>query len=131
VAGKTKGATDTVSSTYQGFLDNSNTLFGQPAGGSTPQQSASASLSAPGTLPLAYNPATPTADVPGGTPFSMTDVLTFTFTLGKGSGQDTAAASFTTTADAIVPAPSGVVLALTAIPLLGLGAWLRRRRLAV
>jgi hypothetical protein len=129
VAGTNPNATESVSSSYQGFLDTTDTLFGQPASGSTPGQSASASLSSVGTAPLNYSPGTSTSLVPGAVPFSLTDVLSFTFTLGAGSGQDTANASVSTTA-AATPAPAGAVLALTGLPFLGIGAWLRRRKQA-
>jgi len=127
VAGTNPTATQSVLSTYQGFLDNTNALFGQPGAGSTPIQTASASSNSPGTTPLVFSPGTSTNNtVPGGTPFSMTDVLTFNFTLGAGSGQATANVSASTVAS--VPAPAGVVLALVSAPFLGIGAWLRRRR---
>jgi len=122
-------ASDTVASTYQGFLDNTNTPFGQPVAGSTPLQSASATRTSPGTSPLVYTPGTSTNLVPGGTPFSMTEVLSYTFTLAAGSGQASANTSASTTANPVAtPAPAGVVLALAGLPILGMGAWLRRRR---
>jgi len=131
VSGTTPGATTTVTSTYQGFLDNTNALFGQPGAGSTPLQTATATRTTPGTAPLVYSPPVATNIVPGGTPFSITDVLQFTFTLSPGSGEDTANASFTTNAfPAAVPAPPGLVLALSSFPFLGIGSWLLRRRRA-
>jgi len=126
LAGTNPNAVQSVSTTYQGFLDNTNTLFGQPAAGSTPIQTASASLGSAGTAPLVFSPGVSGNNlVPGGTPFSMTDVLTFTFTLSAGSGQTSANVSASTVAS--VPAPAGVVLALTALPVLGVGGWIRRR----
>lgn len=123
-------ATQTIGATYQGFLANDNVLFAQPAAGSTPIQTASTSQSSVGTLPLVFSPGTSTnVTVPGGTPFSMTDALEFSFTLSAGSGQ--AAANVSASTVASVPAPAGLVLALTALPALGIGGWLRRRRLAV
>lgn len=127
--GSTIGATDTVTATYQGFLDNTNTLFGQPVAGSTAVQTASASLSSLGTAPLVFSPGTSVNNtVPGGTPFSMTDVLEFRFALAAGSGQTTANVSASTVAS--VPGPAGVVLVIAGLPVLGMGTWLRRRRQA-
>jgi|SRR5579884_341726 len=125
-SGTNPNATDSVSASYQGFLDNTNSLFGQPAGASTPLQTASASLGAPGTAALVFSPSTVTTQVPGGTPFSMTDVLTFTFTLSAGSGQDTANVSASTVA--ALPEPSSMMAAFAAMPFLAIGAWLRRRK---
>jgi len=130
IAGTAPLATQTISATYQGFLDNTNTLFGQPAAGSTPIQSASVTLNTPGTAPLVFTPGTAGNNtVPGGTPFSLTDVLSFTFALDAGSGQATANVSASTVAS--VPAPAGVVLALAGLPCLGIGTWLKRRRQTV
>jgi hypothetical protein len=129
--GTNGSATQSVASTYQGFLDNTNTLFGQPAAGATGLQSASASLSANGTQSLVYTPGTAVnGNAPGGTPFSITDVLTFAFTIDAGSGQTTANASATTTAT-VVPEPCSLVLALAGVPALGIGTWVRRRRQSI
>jgi hypothetical protein len=117
----------TVSATYQGFLDNTNTAFGQPVAGSTPIQNASASAAGSTTTPLVFTPGTSgNNNVPGGTPFSITDVLEFTFDVTPSSGQVSANVSASTVAS--VPAPAGLVLALTGIPVLGIGSWLRRRQ---
>jgi len=130
LAGTNPAATQSVTATYQGFLDNTNTLFGQPVAGSTSVQTASASRNSVGTSSLVFSPGTSVNNnVPGGTPFSMTDVLTFTFTLSAGSGQASANVSASTVAS--VPAPAGLVLALTGAPVFGIGAWVRRRRQAV
>jgi len=130
VAGTNPLATQTISATYQGFLDNTNTIFGQPVAGSTPIQTASTTQSSAGTAPLVFSPGASVNNlVPGGTPFSITDVLSFTFMLSAGSGQATANVSASTVAS--VPVPAGVVLALTGIPCLSVGTWLRRRRQSV
>jgi len=128
--GTNPSANQSVTATYQGFLDNLNTLFGQPVAGSTPIQTATATRTTVGTSSLVFSPGTSVnTNVPGGTPFSMTDALTFTFTLGAGSGQTTANVSASTVAS--VPAPAGLILALTGAPVFGIGAWVRRRRQAV
>jgi len=125
--GTNLSATEAVTATYQGFLDNTNTLFGQPGAGSTPVQTASASRTTAGTTSLVFGPATSTNNlVPGGTPFSITDVLTFTFTLDAGSGQATANVSASTVAS--VPAPAGLALLVAGLPFVGIGTWLRRRQ---
>jgi len=121
-------AANKVTAKYQGFLDNTNTLFGEPGAGSTPQQTAVGSNTIT-TVPLVFAPPTSSASVPGGTPFSMTDDLSFTFDLAAGSGADTANVSASTTAT--IPEPSTLVLALSALPCLGFGQWLRRRRKSV
>jgi hypothetical protein len=124
--GTNSSTTEMVASTYQGFLDNLNDLFGEQAVGGTPVQNASATWSSAGTSSLVYSPAIATATMPGGTPFSLTDVLTFTFTLSAGSGQDTANASISTTAtDVALPEPSPLVVLGGALVGFGL---LRRRR---
>jgi hypothetical protein len=126
-------AGNSVVAHYQGFLDPSNALFGTPGSGGTPVLTASASgVPTPPNLtkPLVFAPATGVSIVPGGTPFSMTDVLTFTFNVTPGSGQDTANVSASTAATA-VPAPAGLALALAGLPVLGIGGWLRRRRQSV
>src|SRR5205085_2520500 len=77
------GNTISVAATNQGFLDNSNTLAtnNAPGGASTPLQSASASLGGTGTAFLNYNPGTGVnPNVPGGTPFTLTQKFKFTVT---------------------------------------------------
>jgi len=129
VAGSTSGAGVTVTSSYQGFLDPTNTLFGQPGTGATPLESASASSTGVTTTPLVFKDATATANVPGATPYALTDVLTFKFTLDAGSGQNTANVSASTVVSP-VPEPSSLLAALAGAPVLGLGVWMRRRRRA-
>jgi hypothetical protein len=126
------GATASATSTYQGFLDNTNTLYGTPAAGGTPLQTASTSTPPGLTNPLVYSPAVAVnPNAPGGTAsFSLTDDLFFKVTVGAGGGTNFGA-SFTTDVTQIVPAPAGLVLALTGLPVLGVGTWLRRRRASV
>jgi len=59
---------------------------------------------------------------PLGATFTLGNVSTVHFTGGNGT------ANFTVTTLAPVPAPAGVVLALTSLPMLGIGGWIRRRR---
>lgn len=129
--GSNLSASQSVAVDYQGFLDNSNTLFGQPVAGSTPTISDSATRTTVGTTSLdlgnSVNPLVP--GITAGSKFSMTDVLVFTFTVDAGSGQT--AANISASSVASVPAPAGLVLALTGLPALGIGGWLRRRRQAV
>ncbi|HTU19784.1 MAG TPA: hypothetical protein VMG10_17105 [Gemmataceae bacterium] len=133
-------ANSSVTATYQGYLDTTNTLFGQgtvvsglftePAAGSTPLLTASASGTPPPpnlTSSLVFSPGVGTSLVPGSAPFSLTDVLTFTFT-SDGTGPDTANVSAGTVASA--PEPATMITALAAMPFLGIGAWLRRRKQA-
>jgi len=131
LAGTNPLSTQSVSATYQGFLaPNTNTLFAQPVSGATPIQTATASRTSVGTSSLVFSPGTAiNPSVPGGTPFVLTDVIEFTFTLSAGSGQTSATVSGSTVAS--VPVPAGVILALTGFPVLGAGAWLRRRRKTV
>jgi hypothetical protein len=119
-----------VAATNQGFVDNSNTLATtvSPGGVSTTKANASASLGGVGTDPLVYSPSPATQTASGGTPFALTQVFVYTFSAGAGAG-DSAGGSGTVSVTT-VPAPSEFVLGLTAIPFLGIGAWLRRRRLA-
>jgi len=122
--------TMTVAASFNGFLDNTNALLGMPVAGMTPTQNASASLSNTGTAPLVYTPGTSVnPSVPGGVPFSMTSSILYDVTLTGAGGQHSFNSSFNLTA--AVPAPAGVVLALTGLPVLGIGGWIRRRRQAV
>src|SRR5262249_32739056 len=82
------GAGDTVTASYQGVLDSTNTPFGDGTGvalgapptpsaaSSTPLQTASASGS---PAALVYTPVTSTNLVGSATPFALTAVATFTF----------------------------------------------------
>jgi hypothetical protein len=60
-----------------------------------------------------------------GSPYSLTSVATFTV---SGGGQGNFSDHINVTP---IPAPAGVVLALTAMPILSIGAWLRRRKVQV
>jgi len=123
---------NSVSANYQGSLDPTNALFGTPASGTTSPLTGTIVTVAPAvSQPLILLPGTSSKLVPGGTPFSMMDVVSLTFFANPGSGQDTANVSGSTVAT--VPAPAGLVLILSGLPCVGIGTWLRRRqvRLAV
>ena len=126
--GHVGGGSNTVFATNQGFLDNSNTLATTltPGGAFTPLATATAVASGTSTSNLNYTPSPGiNAATPGGTPFNMTQVFSFKFTVTGGS-QSTANVSGTVVAS--VPAPAGLTLALAGAPFLGVGTWLRRRR---
>jgi len=63
---------------------------------------------------------------PGGSTFTLGNFASVAFT-GTGTQQ----ANFTVTTLAPVPEPATMMAAFTALPFLGLGAWLRRRKLAI
>jgi hypothetical protein len=108
------------------YGNDTNSLYGNAVG----QAGTSPTVSAPN------NVVTPTI-LPGGTQsvvfnavpsYSMTEILTINFsspTGGSVSLSSDGSTSFTN------PAPAGLVLALTGAPVLGLGALLRRRKVAV
>jgi hypothetical protein len=122
------GTAETVTATNQGFIDNSNLLPGlSPGGTSTPLANASATLGGTGTATLLYNPSPGTAVAPGGVPFALSEVFTYTFAAGTYTGGGTADVSGSVSVTP-VPAPAGFMLALAGLPCLGIGAWLRRRR---
>lgn len=120
--------TMTVGANYYGVLSSTNALYTLPTGSNnTPLMTGSGSISGvgnTGTLPL--NPATATAVVSSAAPFSLTSDLTYTITASGDINGDTVGESISTAASAI-PAPAGLILALTGLPCLGLGRWLRRR----
>jgi len=125
--------TGLVQASYQSFLDNTNAqplpangaAFAAPGGAFT----AALTGSATSIGGLALSPTTASnTNVPGGTPFTMSTVMGYTFTLDSGV---LGSANISGSSVAAVPAPAGVVLALTGLPVLGIGGWLRRRRQAV
>jgi len=60
---------------------------------------------------------------PASAPYSLTQRITITLAAGGSSGYDTSGNASLSA----VPAPAGLVLALTGMPVLGIGAWVRRR----
>jgi hypothetical protein len=130
------GSTVAVSSL--GFLDASNTQFGNGVGGtvavssgispvstnaqSTPITSSGTLAGVGATSNYTLNQADNT--VASSTPFSLTNVSYFTFTAQAGDYANLSN-SVSTVA---TPAPAGLVLILSGVPCLGVGAWLRRRR---
>jgi len=120
----------TMSATNQGFVDSSfgNGVAGlNPAGTSTTLANASATSTPGNTGTLNYNPSPSTVLAAGGTPFTLTQVFTFS----AGTGQTVATGSTFDVSGSVsvapVPVPAGLVLALTGLPCLGAGTWLRRR----
>jgi len=114
----------------EGFLDNTNGLFGVPGVGGSGTTTATNTAAVVTGLPSAFNFSGTAVNygVPGisaGQKFSMTNDVKMSFTLGSGSQDDLVGVSLTTIAS--VPAPAGLGLALAGIPCLGFGTWLRRR----
>jgi hypothetical protein len=107
IGGTMNGSLSSVRS--QAFFDSSNKLFGT---GGTPSAN---------QLFTSSGPFSGSADfgVTGGTPYSLTEIITITAGAGGGAGSGDAGI--------VAPAPAGLVLALTGMPFLGLGVWLRRR----
>lgn len=104
---------------FNGYLANSNKEYGgvpNPVPG-TPGAS---------TISVATTLANPNASASGiaVAPYSMSSQSSFTNTGGNNVGF-----SFDNRLTFSTPAPAGLLLALMGTPLLGLGAWIRRRRL--
>jgi len=126
------GGVVTLATTNQSFLDTSGAayvpgaVYAAPGGVGTGV--ATGSNSTTSTLPMNFLQDTVGANnIPGATPFTITNVITLTFTLDSGgSGQGGLSSSTLVT----VPAPAGLVLALTGVPCLGLVSRFRRRRTA-
>jgi hypothetical protein len=127
--GSTGGAFD-LTATNQGFVDTSNALAGlNPGGTSTPIANASASISGTGTASLVYTPSPSTNTAPGGVPFTLTQVFTFTSS-NAGTIGNSVNISGSVSVSA-VPEPSSLLSALAGVPVLGMGVWVRRRRRSV
>jgi len=108
IGGTLSGAIASVKA--EATFDNTNTLFGGTAPPGYSQTFTSSPISGVGGFTIT-----------GGTPYSLTQriIITATGQGGLTSGDFELQAA---------PAPAGLVLALTGMPVLGLGAWLRRRR---
>jgi hypothetical protein len=103
--------------TVQQYADPTNTLFG--TGPNTPGPQGPFDISADGgygsTAQVLFNK--------GAGDYAITDVLTFDLSPDSNTSGDSQSIVTNT------PAPAGLVLVLTGIPALGLGTWLRRRRM--
>jgi len=127
----------TSAGTFQSVADfNSGVLFGGLPGvpGSAPPGSeATTGLQPFLVAPLVNLTTSASGDASVTTfataPFSLSNEFRFALLTIAGGGQSL---QFTgTTSLTALPAPAGVVLALTALPVLGFGHWLRRRRTQV
>jgi hypothetical protein len=104
---------------YQGYADKGNNLFGV---GDFTTGLQSATFVSPGSY--ATGTATGNFSRIDGNPYSLTSVVNFTLSGGghaNYAGQENVFPS-------PAPAPAGLLLALTALPLLGAHGWLRRRK---
>ncbi len=96
--------------TYQTFQDTANNDFG--------------STSSSGILSFTSSPYSGSGLLPvsAATSYSLTQTITINYGTGV-TGTTSGDAEMTAT-----PAPAGLLLALSGMPVLGVGAWLRRRR---
>lgn len=116
LGGSVSTGTLTMTNIFQAYADAGNTLRGTTAftTGSqtaTPNGSTFDTGSATGTFLRTGS-------------YSLTTITTFTL---SGGGVANFSSHENLNAPSAVPVPSGLVLALTGIPVLGLGAWVRRR----
>jgi hypothetical protein len=102
-------ASNNLASTFTGYLDNGNKEFGGIIG--------SADYSVSTSTPPGVN--TNSVEATGNAPYSLSADTMFTGTAGGFSSWDNMVT--------FAPAPNGLILALCAMPVLGLAAWLRRR----
>jgi hypothetical protein len=108
------------------YGNDTNLAYGNATGqaGTSPPLSGTSNVAT--TATLGVNNGKSSTAFSATAPYSMTEALTITFTSGGGSASFSTD-SFTTFA-ATAPEPGTIAMALTALPLLGLGAWARRRR---
>jgi len=132
-AGVSTGAALNVS-TFQSFVDYGNNVFGGLATnppvvpGATDTTGLQAFIVPTTTTTANFGDTRTKLTTVASTPFSLSNEFRFTgLSLAAGASIHLTG----TTNLSAVPAPAGVVLALTGAPLLGLGHWLRRRKAAV
>jgi len=110
IGGTLSGAVSSVK--FETGFSNANTLFGGAAAVS--QTFVTTAYSQGGSF-----------NVTGSTPYSLTERIVITAGATSG-GLATGDAEIQSTSS--VPAPAGLALALAGLPVLGIGAWIRRRR---
>jgi len=128
------GIGNTVVGNTLGFLDPGNAEFGQvtvngngsvsPNAQSTPASTTGTINGTGGSVSMVYTPGTGSALVTSTVPFSLTNVSYFTFTGAAGDFANISNSVATTA----TPAPAGLVLAFSGLPVLGIGRWLKGRR---
>jgi hypothetical protein len=96
--------------TFQSWLDTTNTEFGMPASGTGGVQNLTPGISN-----------TINTEVPFAVPFSLTNQ--FEWTVGSSGG----VTSFDGLTTVTTPAPAGLLLLVSGLPVFGF-AWLRRRK---
>jgi len=113
---------------FQAWADDNNLLYGgtvlAPSAGAVttgPQVSGSVTVGAGQTLAIPFTPGTNSVPFPGSQPFSITQQITFV--LGAGAN-----VTFNGQSVVSVPAPAGLMLAVAALPCLGLGFFRRRQK---
>jgi hypothetical protein len=105
-----------VTESGQGWLDQSNQLYAGATGGP-------GGTNILATTGLLTAPAKGSTTFSGDVPYSWTEQYTLSGLVLAGTGISTDNRETIS-----VPAPAGLVLAITGMPVLGLGAWFRRRR---
>jgi hypothetical protein len=115
LGGSVNTPTLTLSNIYQAWIDQANALFGMPAGGTNGLQTAAANGST-------FDTGSASGNFARSGNFSLTAEANFQLTAG-GKANYSAHVNVTNPA---VPAPAGIVLALTGLPLLTI--WRRRRK---
>jgi hypothetical protein len=99
----------------QGWVDQSNQLYGGAIGG-------------PGGTNIVATTGVLTAPATGSKSFSATPSYSWTIQYSVGALANGTALSTDNREQISTPAPAGLILALSGMPVLGVGAWFRRRR---